>query len=85
MKKFIYIALWGFLGLILSFILHAIIEIIYIDWAEKSNLVLNSMEVFGKYICFLPLWLIYLLPILGLALGIYLGFFFFKKVYIIKS
>jgi len=81
MKKFIYIILWGFLGLILSFIVHAIIEIIYINWAEKNNLVLNSIQIFGKYICFLPLWLIYLLPISGIAFGVFLGFFFFKKVY----
>lgn len=81
MKKIIYIILWVFFGLILSSIFHAIIEIIYLNWAQNNNMpihwVLNGA-------CALPLWLIILLLILGIVFGIWLGLIAWRKVYIEK-
>jgi dolichol kinase len=80
MKKTIYIILAAFLGLILSFIAHAVIEIVYLSWAEEHARTVKWVTVWGGN-CALPLWLIYLLPILGIIFGIILGFFWWKKVY----
>ena len=78
MKKIVYIILWIFLGLILSFIFHAVIEIIYLSWAKENNApihwVLNGA-------CALPSWLIILLPVLGIIFGIWLGLIAWRKVY----
>ena len=78
MKKIIYIILWLLFGLIISFIFHAIIEMIYLNWALKNNIdvrwVLNGD-------CALPLWLIILLPILGIIFGLWCGFVAWRKIY----
>jgi len=42
MKKTIYIILAAFLGLILSFIAHAAIEMIYLGWAASHNVAIKS-------------------------------------------
>lgn len=81
MKKFVYIFLWTVLGLILSFIAHGAIEMIYLNWAEKNDKPITWITVIGGGLCSLPLWLIYLLPILGVIFGIVLGFFCWKKLY----
>lgn len=78
MKKVIYIILWVILGLILSFILHAVIELIYLKFADPEKL--HWVTVFGG-VCSLPLWLICLLPILGIIFGLWAGFFAWKKIY----
>lgn len=80
MKKTIYIILAAFLGLLLSFITHGVIEIIYLNWAEKNNVAVKWVTVWGGS-CSLPIWLIYLLPILGIIFGIGLGFLWWKKIY----
>ncbi len=79
MKKTIYITLSVFLGFILSFILHAIIEIIYINWAQKNNIVISMVNN-----CALPLWLNIFLVVFGLAFGLWFGFFAWKKIYLNK-
>jgi uncharacterized protein YneF (UPF0154 family) len=79
MKKIIYVILWVVLGLILSFIAHAGIEIQYLKYANAYNLTVHWV-LSGA--CALPLWLIVLLPILGIAFGLWAGFFFYRKVYI---
>jgi hypothetical protein len=79
MKKIIYIILWVLLGLLISFILHAIIELLYLKFTNPVNL--HWTKVFGG-VCALPFWLIYLLPILGLIFGIWAGFFFWQVVYV---
>ena len=78
MKKTIYIISWVVLGLILSFILHAGIEMLYIKYVNPADL--KWVTVFGGS-CFLPVWLIYLLPILGIIFGLWAGIFFWKMVY----
>lgn len=79
MKKTIYIVSWVFLGLILSFIVHAKIEMQYLKWADTNNIIIQ-WSLGGN--CALPLWLIILLPVLGIALGVWAGFFFWQKVYV---
>lgn len=81
MKKTIYILLTAFLGLLLSFIAHGIIEMIYLSWAQKNNVPVKWVTVLGGGLCSLPIWLIYLLPILGIIFGVALGFYWWKKVY----
>ena len=81
MKKILYIVLWVVLGLMLSFILHAIIEIAYLRWAEANNVIVKF--VLGGS-CALPLWLIILLPILGVIFGLWVGQIAWNKVYVEK-
>ncbi len=82
MKKIVYIILWVALGLILSFILHGIIEIFYLKWANANNIVVDRVL---NGACYLPIWLIVLLPILGIAFGVWAGLFFWRKIYIEKN
>jgi len=78
MKKTIYIILWALTGLLLSFIFHAIIELLYLKYADPAKV--HWVSVFGG-ICALPIWLIYLLPILFIAFGLFAGFYFWKVIY----
>ncbi|MEK7143065.1 MAG: hypothetical protein AAB785_02550 [Patescibacteria group bacterium] len=80
MKKFIYLSLATALGLILSFIAHAIIEILYLRWASSNQINIIWTNV-GDGACALPPVLIYLLPILGAGFGLWLGFVWWKKIY----
>ena len=80
MKKAIYIIFSTLLGILLSFILHAGIEVLYIRYSEKVNW--NS--VFGKGLCALPVWLQIGLFIFGAVFGFLLGLFWWRLVYIEK-
>ncbi|MFC1618274.1 hypothetical protein ACFL2B_03275 [Patescibacteria group bacterium] len=80
-KKIVYIFIAALLGLILSFIAHAIIEIIYLDWLTRTGQDITWPEFFGHSGCALPIWLQVLLPILGIAGGLWIGFWGYKKVY----
>ncbi|HLB95282.1 MAG TPA: hypothetical protein VJK26_00010 [Patescibacteria group bacterium] len=81
MKKIIYLAATAFLGLILSFIGHAVLEIVYLNWLNRHELPVKWTAVLGGGTCALPPLLIYLLPILGIIGGIFLGLFWWQKVY----
>lgn len=78
MKRIFYLVLWIILGLILSFIFHAIIEIIYLNWAKKNDLAVNWVL---NNTCALPLWLIFLLPIFGIIFGLWCGLISWQKIY----
>jgi uncharacterized membrane protein YeaQ/YmgE (transglycosylase-associated protein family) len=78
MKKAVYIILWIILGLVLSFIAHAIIEILYLRWANNNNI---SVHWILNGNCALPLWLIIALPILGIIFGLFCGFVAWRKIY----
>jgi len=78
--KAIYVLLTVVFFLIISFIIHAIIELLYLWWAQSVSTEIVWTGVFGKS-CALPLWLIYLLPIVAIFVGIGLGFFWWKKIY----
>ena len=81
MKKVVYIVLWILLGLILSTIVHALIEIIYLRLAEKNDVVVSWTL---NQSCSLPLWLIILLPALGVVFGVVLGLASWQKLYVEK-
>ena len=85
MKKIVYIIAAAFLGFLFSFILHAILEMIYLNYALKNNLEIIWTTVFGKDVCALPLWLIITLPILGIIFGLAMGFKWWDIIYIKKK
>ena len=71
MRKIIYVILAAFLGFLLSFILHAVIEGGYIMYAINRGLILTP---FLNGACFLPPWLSLGLAIFGIIGGAGLGF-----------
>jgi hypothetical protein len=82
MKKALYILLTIFLGLLLSFIFHALIEVVYIN-----SILTRGAEVQGTYFlgfgwCALPFWVQYTLPALGIIGGYFLGQHWWKVVYV---
>ena len=82
MKKTIYITLSAFLGIIISFVFHAIIEMVYLSYLKKNDIEIIWNQVSGKGDCALPVWFFYLLPIMGVIGGIVLGFRWWNLVYI---
>ncbi|MBW6440844.1 hypothetical protein K0B03_02310 [Patescibacteria group bacterium] len=83
MKKEIYIFLFIILGILLSFLLHALIEISYI------NLLWTNYERYGMNLKFSQLYTIHTIgTIIILGVGIIFGFiqgkFWWKKIYIEK-
>ncbi|MFA6271534.1 MAG: hypothetical protein WC693_00305 [Patescibacteria group bacterium] len=82
MKKIFYIFSFTVLGIILSFIIHAIIEYSYISLTEASKI--HWHNSFGSGSCALPLWLQLVLLILGVASGLLMGFWGWRIVYIQK-
>ena len=81
MKKAIYIVLFVFLGFILSMILHSVVEIIYLNWADKNDVVVNWTL---NQSCSLPMWLIVLLLVLGIVFGVWFGIIAWRKIYVQK-
>ncbi|PIV45259.1 MAG: hypothetical protein COS25_00785 [Candidatus Nealsonbacteria bacterium CG02_land_8_20_14_3_00_37_10] len=80
MKKIVFVVLAIILGIILSFLIRAIIEILYLTWAIKTGVVIEWISVFGgEDKCALPTWLIYLLPVLGIIFGIWLGLYLWQE------
>ncbi|MDP1538817.1 MAG: hypothetical protein Q8M00_02180 [bacterium] len=80
MKKIIFVVLAIILGIILSFLIHAIIEILYLTWAMKTDAAIEWVSVFGEGDkCALPIWLIYLFPVLGIVFGFWLGLYLWQK------
>lgn len=77
LKRAVYLCAWTILGIMLSFFVHAYIEISYLNWAESHE----------KYVTFYHGCA--LSPILQLALlalgaigGFFLGRFWWRKIYI---
>ncbi|MFH1597767.1 MAG: hypothetical protein ABIB97_01665 [Patescibacteria group bacterium] len=81
MKKTIYILLSTALGVLLSFILHAVIEVMFLNWAEANNLRPEWYSLLGKS-CALPLSLNIGLLVAGVVFGIWIGFKWWKVVYV---
>lgn len=73
MKKTIYLIFSIILGLLLSFILHAGIESLYLKYAK---------EITWHHGCALPHWLSIGLILAGLIGGYFLGRFWWRLVYI---
>lgn len=81
-KKTIYILLTIFLGVILSFLAHALIEINYIKYLLARGLAPANQMVFGQGYCALPIWLQIGLPLIALIGGYFLGQWWWRVVYI---
>jgi len=75
MKKAIYLILFTILGILFSFIVHAVIEILYLKYAS---------HIFWSGGCALPAWLKYGLFILGAVGGFLLGRIGWRIVYVEK-
>jgi hypothetical protein len=79
-KKTIYILLTVVLGLILSFILHAVIEVCYIKHLLGRGILPEPSSLTHQ--CYLPSALQIILLLAGLLGGYFLGRFWWRKVYI---
>jgi Zn-dependent protease with chaperone function len=79
LKKTIYVALVMVLGLILSFIAHAIIEIFYINYSLSRGIILKPSALTPK--CYLPSVLQIFLIFAGLIGGYFLGQKWWTKIY----
>ncbi len=77
LKKAVYLLASIILGLLLSVILHALIEVNYIIWAIKHNYI---MSFYGG--CTLPPILQATILLAGLVGGYLLGLFWWDKVYV---
>jgi hypothetical protein len=82
MKKMLYILLFTVLGVILSIIVHALIEYAYISVTEASKI--NWQSSFRNGSCALPHWLQWGLLSIGALSGLMMGFLGWKIVYIQK-
>ena len=80
LKKIIYLLLSVELGLILSFLIHALVEIIYLKNTDSAAVDWHS--VLGKGACALPVWLQIGLLVLGIVGGYLLGRWWWRIVYI---
>ena len=79
-KKVLYIILSALLGLVLSFLAHAFVEMTYLRITPSDEVVWFTH--LGVAVCALPLWLTMLLLAGGIAGGILLGIYWWHKVYI---
>lgn len=79
LKQAVYLISSTILGLLLSFLAHAIVEIKYLSWAESQG---RAVTFYGG--CSLPPLLQIALWVLGGLGGFFLGRFWWRKVYIEK-
>lgn len=80
-KKIIYLIASTFLGLLLSFIAHAGIEMVYLSWALKAyDTAGYPVTFYGG--CALPPAFQAFIWVLGIVGGFFLGKFWWQKVYI---
>ncbi len=77
LKKSVYLFASTILGVLLSFIAHALIEINYLRWAEKHN---YAVTFYGG--CALPWALQIGLLLAGIVGGFLLGRWWWQKVYV---
>lgn len=77
LKKAVYLAASVILGLLLSLIAHAVIEMKYLAMANSQGLVVNFYNG-----CALPLWLQILIWLAGASGGYFLGSWWWRKLYV---
>ncbi len=75
-KKIIYISLTVFLAYLVSIIFHSFLEIYLINNSEN----LESSKLLGHQ-CYLPDYINISLTLFSLIGGLFLGFYWWKKVY----
>lgn len=78
-KKIIYLIASTILGILLSLLAHAFIEIRFLCWAQAQDM---TVTFYGS--CVLPPYLQILLWVLGTVGGFVLGRFWWRKIYIEK-
>lgn len=76
-KKVVYLVASTFLGLILSFIAHAFIELKYLSWAANEGV---TVSFYGG--CALSPIVRIVLLLIGVIGGFLLGRFWWRKIYI---
>lgn len=81
MKRILYLFLATLLGLLLSFIVHALTEILILQYAIRMHRIIH-WHAFLNSSCALPTILIISLPIIGLLLGNFLGRWWWRIVYL---
>jgi uncharacterized membrane protein YgaE (UPF0421/DUF939 family) len=79
LKKAVYLLASTILGLLLSFLVHALIEINYLKVAADQNIAVAFSNG-----CALSPWLNISLWVLGAVGGFFLGRFWWRKIYIEK-
>ena len=79
-KKAVYLLSTTILGIILSFIAHAFIEIGYLNWAESHGLTVS----FYNGCALLPILQITLF-LFGAVGGFFLGRFWWRKIYVERA
>ena len=82
MKRIFYLFCFTVLGIIFSFIVHAIAEYSYISYADVESII--WYDSFGAGTCALPIWLQYSILLFGMLGGIFMGFWGWKIVYVQK-
>ena len=83
MKKNLYIFLVMILGLLLTYLIHVMIEVSYIHYMLSNGLAPKDYSLFGY--CILPQSLQLGLILLGLAGGYYVGQRWWQMVYVQKK
>jgi len=76
-KKIVYLTAFIFLGLLLSFNLHSLIEVSYLRFAASKNIIVHF---YGG--CALPIYIQALIIILGICFGLFAGLYWWRRIYI---
>ena len=79
--KLFYIIATTFLGILISFIMHGLIEMLYLKILSDQGRSVNWTSYFGVKSCALPIYLQIGLLLAGVIGGFYLGIYWWKKVY----
>jgi len=80
----VYIVAWVVLGVLLSFIVHAALEMSYIQYALSHDIIPLNQNALGYGYCALPVWLQTLLIIAGVVGGYFAGTYFWRIIYVEK-
>lgn len=78
----IYLTLSTTLGIVLSYGLHAVVELWWLWYAQRKNIPITWTNHFGKGACALPPVVQYGLLALGMIGGFFLGKFWWRWVYV---
>ena len=81
-KRTFYIVVATLLGMILSFLVHALIEIWYLKSVEPT--IIDWTSPLGNGLCALPIWLQIGLFLVGAIGGFFLSRYWWRVVYVEK-
>ncbi len=82
MKRTFYIVLATLLGVIVSYGVHAVVELVYLDWAQDAGRSIVWTKHFGVGSCALPPWFQYGLLAAGIIGGFLVGRVWWRWVYV---